>query len=133
MKGAIDQLTADIIIQMGDGKIVLAKRGSEPYKGKWALPGGKLDGNETIEETAIREAKEETGLDIKLQTVLGVYSRPDRDPRGRFVSVVFTATVTGGELKAGSDAAEVKTISVSDDMELAFDHNEILADYKRTI
>src|SRR5688500_17037780 len=109
MKSSIDQLTADIIIEM-DGKIILAKRGSEPHKGSWAFPGGKLDGNETIEETAVREAKEETGLDVALQQVLGVYSDPGRDPRGRFVSVVYIANVSGGELKAGSDAEEVKLV-----------------------
>ncbi len=123
-------LTADIIIEYPDGSIILAKRGSEPFKGHFGLPGGKMEENgETIEETAVREAKEETGLNIELTGIVGVYSKPGRDPRGRFISVVYTAKIVGGTLKAGSDAAEViKTLNFANH-KLAFDHNRIIEDY----
>ena len=124
-------LAADIIIEYKDGSIALVKRKNPPFKGQWSLPGGKLDGNETIEQTAIREAKEETGLDIKLTGILGVYSKPGRDPRGRYVSVVFRAEVLGGEPLAGDDAEAFITTRNYLNYALAFDHNSILTDYIR--
>lgn len=123
------QLTSDIIIEFPDGSIVLGKRMNEPYKGMWGLPGGKMDEGETIEATAIREAKEETNLDIEITGIVGVYSQLGRDPRGRYISVVYTARVIGGELKAGSDATEIMQTTDYMDRQLAFDHNEILKDY----
>ncbi len=122
-------LTADIIIEYPDGSIVLARRGSKPWKGHWALPGGKLDGNEKIEETAIREAKEETGLDVKIVKVLNVYSDAQRDPRGRYVSVTFIAKPKKGKLQAGSDATEVCKTTTPGKYKLAADHNRIIKDY----
>ncbi|MCW3127692.1 MAG: hydrolase [Bacteroidetes bacterium] len=122
-------LTADVIIRWADGSIVLAKRKSEPYKGYWGLPGGKLEGYETIQDTAIREAKEETGLDIRLDKVIGVYSDPGRDPRGRYISVVFLAHPVSGILESGSDAEEVMLTKDFAGRLLAFDHHHILTDY----
>ena len=123
------KLTADIIIEFDDGNIILIKRGHSPFKGHWAIPGGKMEGDETIQETAVREAKEETGLDVSLTKLIGVYSKANRDPRGRFVSVVFTATPIGGILKASSDAKEILKTSEFLKLDLAFDHNQILIDY----
>lgn len=125
-------LTADIIIEYEDGSIVLVKRKNNPYQGKWAIPGGKMDGLETIEETAIRETKEETGLDVELVYIVGVYSKADRDPRGRFISVAFAALPIGGELKASSDAKEITRVKDFSNIDLAFDHNNILSDYLKT-
>lgn len=125
------QLTADIIIEFENGDILLAKRKHEPYIGVWGLPGGKMEGNETIEETAIREAKEETGLDIELVQLLGVYSDPFRDPRGRYISTAFIAHPVGGKLEAASDVSKVMRISDFTKLDLAFDHKEILNDYKK--
>ena len=125
------QLTADIIIEFDNGDILLAKRKYEPYVGVWGLPGGKMDGEETIEETAIREVKEETGLDIKLDEIVGVYSDPKRDPRGRYISTAFIAHPVGGILEAASDAARVMRVADYSKMDLAFDHKKILEDYKR--
>ena len=119
-------LAADIIIQFNDGSIVLIKRLNEPYKNQWALPGGIMDPGETIEVTAVREAKEETGLDVKLERLLGVFSKPGRDPRGRTVSVLFLASVVGGILKAQSDAKEILRTNDYAEMELAFDHDEMI-------
>lgn len=122
-------LTADVIIRLADGSIVLAKRKNSPYAGEWGLPGGKLEGDETIEETAVREAKEETGLDIRLDKVIGVYSEPERDPRGRYVSVAFLAHPVSGMMEAGSDAEDLMLTTDFTDLTLAFDHDQIVADY----
>ncbi len=126
------QITADIIIVYDDGDIVLTKRKYDPFKDHWALPGGKMEDDEIIEVTAIREAKEETGLDIKLTRLIGVYSDPFRDPRGRYISVAYEAKIIGGEQKAGSDAASCIKIAIKDIGDLAFDHNKILEDYIST-
>ena len=124
-------MTADIIIELDKEEIVLIKRAKDPYKGKWALPGGKLEGDETIEQTAIREAEEETGLKVEIIGLVGVYSVHDRDPRGRFISIAFAARPIGGKLCASSDAKEYLTTKEYSKFELAFDHNEILSDYTK--
>lgn len=123
--------TVDIAIT--DGKrIVVVKRGREPFKGKWVLPGGFIEYGETAEDAAVREAFEETGMKVKLTNILGVYSAPDRDPRGHHMSVVFVATEFSGEPKGGDDAAEA-TWHDLDSLrtgELAFDHDMIVDDLK---
>lgn len=121
-------VTVDIVIETENG-IVLIKRKNEPYKNKWALPGGFVEYGEKVEEAAIREAKEETGLNITLKKLLGVYSKPDRDPRGHTVSCIFVAKKIGGKLLASTDAKEVKIVKYPANLELAFDHKEILEDY----
>ena len=123
-------LTVDVIVQNGE-KIVLVRRGKEPYKGKLAFPGGFIEWNERAEDAAVREAKEETGLEIKLRELLGVYSDPTRDPRGHIVSIVFIADSVGEELKAGDDAKEAMWLNPEelDKNDLCFDHWKILQDY----
>ncbi len=122
-------LAADIVIAMNDGSIVLIKRANEPFKDCWALPGGLVEADETVEEAAAREAKEETGLDIRLTRLLGVFSKPGRDPRGRVVSVAFAAQVAGGTMKADTDAKEVIVAKDFLERELAFDHLEMVQAY----
>jgi ADP-ribose pyrophosphatase YjhB (NUDIX family) len=124
--------TVDIIIEK-DNKIVLIKRKREPFKGKLVLPGGHVEENETVEEAAMREAKEETSLDVKLKEILGVYSEPKRDPRYLTISTVFIAGPLSKKIKAGSDAAEAKWFEIDKiDFEmLGFDHLKILKDYLR--
>ena len=120
-------LTADIIIELG-GQILLIERLHEPLG--YALPGGFVDVGETVEAAAIREAKEETGLDVELQTLLGVYSDPARDPRGHTVSCVFIATAEGQTPQAGDDAGSVHLYSKDGPWpKMAFDHQKILEDY----
>jgi len=123
-------IAADIIIEKNN-QIVLIKRKFEPFKGKLEPPGGFVEDHETVEQAAVREAEEETGLKVKLKEILGVYSDPKRDPRGHTVSVVFVAKPIGGKLKAGSDAQEAKLLNVDeiDFNNLAFDHKKILRDY----
>jgi len=122
-------LTVDIII-VEDEKVVLIKRLNNPYKDCWAIPGGFVDYGERVEDAAVREAREETSLDVELTKLVGVYSDPDRDPRGHTVSITYTARIIGGQLCSDSDAKDVKFVDISDlkDMELAFDHNMILED-----
>jgi len=119
-------LTVDAIIEIGGG-IVLIKRKFPPPG--WALPGGFVEWGETVESATVREAKEETGLDIVLTHLLGVYSDPRRDPRRHTVATVFVATATGTPV-GGDDAAEARIYTRATlPSELAFDHTQILNDY----
>jgi len=121
-------LAVDVII-LRSGKLVLIKRGKDPYKGKLALPGGFVEYGESVEEAARREAKEETGLEVELKKIVGVYSDPNRDPRGHVVSICFLANGKG-EVTPGSDASEVIELDprkVNRD-DLAFDHWHMLRD-----
>ncbi len=120
------KIMVDIVIPLEEG-VVLIRRGSKPYEGMWALPGGFVEVGETVEDAAIREAKEETNLDVALDRLVGVYSEPDRDPRGHNVSVTFLARVTGGDPEAATDADEVAVLDPSE-VELAFDHRKIIED-----
>ena len=122
-------LATDIIIEYPDGNIVLIERKFDPFKGRLAIPGGGVEIGETVEQAAIREAREETGLDIKLNRLIGVYSDPKRDPRGHCVSIVFHASPIGGELKADTDAARVLKTGDFLKLDLAFDHNQIIKDF----
>lgn len=111
-----------------DAKLLLVKRANEPFKGKWALPGGFLEENETLEECAARELEEETGLkDVELSQ-FEAFSAVDRDPRGRTISVVYVGKVELEEdgLRAGDDAKEAAWFPVDKLPELAFDHREIV-------
>jgi len=122
-------LTVDIIIVHKDGSIVLVRRGRTPFNGMWAIPGGIVEYGERVEDAAVREAKEETGLEVRLTELLGVYSEPGRDPRGHTVSVAFLAEKIGGKLKGGSDASDAKLFKRIP-RSLAFDHTKILRDAK---
>jgi ADP-ribose pyrophosphatase YjhB (NUDIX family) len=120
------KLTVDIIINI-KGKIILIKRKNPPYG--WALPGGFVDYGETVENAAIREAKEETSLVLKNLKQFHVYSELNRDPRGHNISVVFTAEGIGMP-KAADDAKEIGLFSRDDSpKDIAFDHRKILDDY----
>lgn len=119
---------ADAIIEIGD-RIVLIERGHEPPG--YAIPGGFMDLGESAEEAAIREAKEETGLDVELVDMLGLYSDPRRDPRGPVITAMFIARATG-EPVAGDDAKRAILVDPTDlPANLAFDHRTILKDYLR--
>lgn len=121
------KLMVDVVIVSDDEEVVLIRRGSEPYQGQWALPGGFVEVGETVEEAAIREAAEETGLAVEIARLVGVYSDPERDPRGHNVSVAFLARVLSGELSAATDASEAALID-PDSVDLAFDHRRIVND-----
>lgn len=112
--------------------VLLIKRGAHPYKGKWALPGGFLKEGETIEECAIRELEEETKLENQFLANIGVFSKPNRDPRGWIVSCAFMAIVKKVEsaVVGGDDADEAKWFPIDkvlkEDFELSFDHKDII-------
>ncbi len=131
-------VTADcvVITREKDPQILLIERGDEPFKGCWAFPGGFLNMDETTEQCAIRELYEETGLAVKDITQIGAYSKVDRDPRGRTITVAYISVIEKAELVEGNDdAAQAKWFSLSVLPKLAFDHEEILKDalevYKR--
>ena len=121
------KLMVDVVVPSEDGRILLIRRASDPYEGQWALPGGFVEVGETLEEAAAREAGEETGLQVDIVRLVGVYSDPDRDPRGHNVSVAFLVRVLSGELAAATDASEAALLDPSS-VELAFDHRKILDD-----
>ena len=148
-------LTADIcIIAKGesDNKILLIRRGNHPYLGKWALPGGFSQAGEKIEETAARELEEETGIRMSSEELklVGIYSKPGRDPRDWTVSAAYLAAVNENEVRpiAGDDADDAAWFSIGREngsvilsagdimlklSELAFDHEEIITDALQTL
>ncbi len=108
--------------------IVFIKRKYDPYKSYWALPGGFVEIGESVEQAAVREAWEETGLNVELVELAGVYSNSDRDPRGHTVTVAYIARIVSGNLKADSDAEDAFEFTKDEisDLKLAFDHKTIL-------
>ncbi len=120
--------TVDAIIELEGDRIVLIRRKNPPHG--WALPGGFVDYGERVDHAAIREAKEETGLDVELKEQFFTYSDPRRDPRQHTMSVVFIATAKG-EPQGSDDADEAKAFPL-DALPLdalVFDHGEIVRDY----
>lgn len=107
-------------------KVLLVKRGGEPYKGEWALPGGFLRGDETAREGALRELREETALEASAIGELGVFSKPDRDPRERVITIAFYALVKPSKVQGGDDADEAAWFPIDDLPQLAFDHADII-------
>lgn len=127
----------DVIIQQ-DSEVLFAKRKKDPFKDYLGLPGGFVNIGETIEEAARREVKEETSLDIELTDILGIYSDPQRDPRGHIMSTVFVGRVPSSENAknkaiARDDASQLEWIDLQTigDKNLAFDHKIILSNYKK--
>lgn len=120
----------DVIIERKD-KVLLIKRNKKPFKNLWAIPGGHVEYGETVEHAALREAKEETNLEVKLKEILGVYSNPERDPRYHTVTTVFIAEAKG-KLKTNKESKEAKWFTFKDiPKNLGFDHKKIFKDYIR--
>lgn len=118
--------TVDAIIETSGGIVLIKRRFPPPG---WALPGGFIEYGEAAEVAAVREAKEETGLDVALTELFNVYSAPDRDPRHHTIGIVFIGTATGTPV-AGDDAAEAGIFSAESlPASLAFDHGRIVEDY----
>lgn len=129
-KYPLPALTADCIVfarKEQDFRVLLVQRANEPYKGKWAFPGGFMNMDETTEETARRELKEETGLTVDDISQIGTFDRVDRDPRGRIITVAYFVVIDGiREVKGGDDAAVARWFSIGNLPELAFDHQKIM-------
>jgi len=124
-------VTADCIVitKEAEPKVLLIERGGEPFKGCWAFPGGFMNMDETTEQCAIRELEEETGLKVSEVHQIGAYSKVDRDPRGRTVTVAYLAIVDEPmAVKGQDDAAMAQWWPLSTLPELAFDHDEIMRD-----
>lgn len=120
--------TVDVVIETAGG-IVFIERANEPRG--WALPGGFIDYGERPEDAAVREVKEETGLDVELVSLLGVYGAPERDPRQHNLSIVYVGRATG-EPRGGDDAARARVFPpAAPPSPLCFDHAQILDDYRR--
>ncbi|NJY63789.1 NUDIX hydrolase [Salinimicrobium sp. CDJ15-81-2] len=123
-------VTTDCVIFFNKGnqqKLLLVQRNSEPYKGKWALPGGFLEDEETLEAGAKRELQEETGLKIDKIHQLRAFGTPGRDPRGRTISIAFFGEVASEEKVNGADDAfDARWFSLANLPDLAFDHSEIV-------
>ncbi len=128
--------TVDTIIQR-ESQILFVKRKKDPFKDRLAFPGGFVNEGEKVEDAAKREVKEETSLDVDLDGILGVYSDPNRDPRGHIMSTVFIGKISNNsnntEPLAGDDAAAIKWVDIEtiDSEMFGFDHKKILLDFKK--
>ncbi len=119
--------TVDIIVEIGD-TIVLIERKNPPHG--WAIPGGFVDYGESLEDAAVREAREETSLDVELCEQLHTYSRPQRDPRHHTITTVYIARIQRGRPAAGDDAKSLDLFTFNSLPDrIAFDHRDILMDY----
>lgn len=124
-------VTADcvVITKEAEPKVLLIQRGADPYKGYWAFPGGFMNMDETTEQCAIRELEEETGLKVTTIQQIGAYSKVDRDPRGRTITVAYLAIIDKpAQVTGQDDAAKAEWFPLSALPELAFDHADIMAD-----
>lgn len=124
-------VTADCIVMTKEDepKVLLIERGHEPFKGCWAFPGGFMNMDETTEQCAVRELEEETGLKVNEIKQIGAYSKVDRDPRGRTITVAYLSLVDEPlPVKGQDDAAKAQWFSIKNLPKLAFDHEEILRD-----
>jgi len=125
-------VAVDIILEKDDN-LLLVLRKKDPFKGSLAIPGGFVNEGERVEDAARREMLEETNLNIELVDILGVYSAPNRDPRGHVVSIVFIAKIISGNVTAGDDADSFEWLSIADmikNRRVAFDHIKIIEDYR---
>jgi 8-oxo-dGTP diphosphatase len=119
-----------VVFRMNENstEVLLIQRGHFPFKGMWALPGGFVDMEETLEEAIVRELEEETGLKVVELTQLHAYSEIHRDPRGRNISITFfgLAGSDNTSIKAGDDAADARWFPIDQMPELAFDHKKVV-------
>ena len=124
-------VTADCVVMTKESvpQVLLIQRGADPYKGCWAFPGGFMNMDETTEQCAIRELEEETGLKVSEVHQIGAYSKVDRDPRGRTITVAYLAIIDFPQMVKGQDdAAKAQWFPVDALPPLAFDHEEIMKD-----
>ncbi len=126
-------LTTDCVLFDARGRVLLIRRKNPPFAGCYALPGGFMDLGETAEAACRRELLEETGLESDALALVGVYSKPDRDPRGHTVSIAYAGRIEGGVPRAADDAADAEWVDDWQSEVLAFDHATIIADAIRCL
>jgi 8-oxo-dGTP diphosphatase len=131
------QVTVDLVVFAlieKELRMLLVRRGKDPFAGRWAIPGGFMEMDEPAETAARRELREETGLEIVgAVEPIGFFEKPGRDPRGRTITLAYAAVIRAGrhEIKGADDAAEAAWVDVNGPLDLAFDHDEILTTAKR--
>lgn len=127
-KKRMPRLTVDAWIRDRQGRVLLVQRARPPFEGRWGLPGGFCEWKETAEKCCAREAKEETGLTVRVGELRGVYSKPNRDPRGHNVTVLYAARRMKGRAQGGDDAAEARWFTPRElrKLRFAFDHRQIV-------
>ena len=124
-------VTADCVVMTREAvpQVLLIERGNDPFKGCWAFPGGFMNMDESTEQCAIRELEEETGLQVTDIHQVGAYSKVDRDPRGRTITIAYLAIIDAPkEVSGQDDAAKAKWFPIDALPPLAFDHDEIMDD-----
>ncbi|MCX7358185.1 MAG: NUDIX hydrolase [Alphaproteobacteria bacterium] len=126
-------LTVDCVVFDKADRLLLIRRAHEPFTDRYALPGGFVDVGETAEAAALRELKEETGVDGQIVRLIGVYSEPSRDPRGHTVSAAFLISAEGAIPHAGDDAAAAAFMADWRELSYAFDHAQIIADARKLL
>lgn len=126
--------TIDIILSenSNSNKVLLIKRNKDPFKDYFSLPGGFVNEGEKVEDAVRREAEEELLVKVEPINILGVYSDPNRDPRGHIMSITFIAKIITGNLKEGDGVAELRWVEINnlENIKLGFDHSKILSDYE---
>ncbi len=126
--------TIDIILfeNSNSNRVLLIKRKKDPFKDYFSLPGKFVNEGETVEDAVRREAEEELLVEVEPIDILGIYSDPNRDPRGHIMSITFIVKIITGELKAEDGITELKWIEINnlDNIKLGFDHLKILSDYE---
>ena len=131
MKPEQPWIAADSVVFDRAGRVLLIRRKNPPYQGAYALPGGFVEIGETTEAAALRELKEETGLDGSEPRLIGVYSDPERDPRHHCVGIAYLVLVQSFDVSAGDDAADAEFVANWERAPLAFDHHKIISDALR--
>ena len=126
LKPVTPLLAVDCVVLDPQDRVLLIRRGHEPFRGQYALPGGFVEVGETVEDACRRELMEETGVKLGKLTLVGVFSDPHRDPRGHTVAVSFLSRVRSAKAVAGDDAAAVEWVAKWQRLALAFDHKIIL-------
>ena len=126
--------TIDIILSenSNSNKVLLIKRSKDPFKDYFSLPGGFVNEGEKVEDAVRRESEEELLVKVEPINILGVYSDPNRDPRGHIMSITFIAKIIKGNLKEGDGVAELRWVEINnlENIKLGFDHSKILSDYE---
>ena len=121
-------LSVDSVVFDNAGRVLLIRRKNLPFQGHFALPGGFVDAGETTEAAALRELKEETGIEGTSPRLIGVYSDPRRDARHHVVSVAYLVSPATHDVQAGDDAVDAEFVANWRDQSLAFDHEKIISD-----